>query len=494
MATNPHRGIHLGFYSKALDGDAHPLSLLGLEGDEELSRPFSFDLLLYRGGPPLERAELAALVTEPCVIAFGVRRSDVVHGVLSHVEHVDGGGSAGAYYRARLVPYVSLLGIGKRSAIHQDTTVPEMVARILSSYGLSADTDFRILVGDDRKSPTHEYIVQYQESDWDFIQRWLEHEGYFYWFTHGDGVGLVIADTNEDATPIAAPSTLPHRGRNNLADDGRGSVWAVHARQERVPASVTLVDYNHRRPLDVLIATHKIATGTFGHVFQYGDHFKDLGVGAAWAKIRAEELSAAQHVVSGSTDCARLRVGHSFTIEDSTHAPYDGKYLVTAIRHSAGRSPRDGGSRDANPYEGRFSAIPFDVPFRPRRTTPWPSIEGVIHGHVDADSSGDYAQIDDQGRYKVKLPFDVGASSGLASSRWMRMAQPHAGSGYGSHHPLHKGTEVIVAHIDGDPDRPVILGAVPNAITPGPVVDANATQSVIQTASGIRVVFEDLQK
>ena len=54
-----------------------------------------------------------------------------------------------------------------------------------------------------------------------------------------------------------------------------------------------------------------------------------------------------------------------------------------------------------------------------------------------------------------------------------------------------QGTEVLIAHLDGDPDRPVIVGAVPHAATPSPVNVGNATQSVIQTATGIRVEMED---
>ncbi len=74
------------------------------------------------------------------------------------------------------------------------------------------------------------------------------------------------------------------------------------------------------------------------------------------------------------------------------------------------------------------------------------------------------------------------------------MAQAYAGAGYGMHFPLHKGTEVLISHNDGDPDRPIIVGCVPNPQTPSPVVAGNATQSVIDTASGIRVELEDLQR
>jgi type VI secretion system secreted protein VgrG len=71
------------------------------------------------------------------------------------------------------------------------------------------------------------------------------------------------------------------------------------------------------------------------------------------------------------------------------------------------------------------------------------------------------------------------------------MIQPHAGTGYGMHFPLHPGVEVAIIFIDGDPDRPLILGAVPNPVTPSPVQSANAKESRIQTASGIRLRMID---
>ena len=74
----------------------------------------------------------------------------------------------------------------------------------------------------------------------------------------------------------------------------------------------------------------------------------------------------------------------------------------------------------------------------------------------------------------------------------MRLVQPYAGSGYGSHHPLHKGTEVVLAFLDGDPDRPIIVGAVPNAQTPGPYAAANAARSPApRRPLGIHLTMDD---
>ena len=84
-----------------------------------------------------------------------------------------------------------------------------------------------------------------------------------------------------------------------------------------------------------------------------------------------------------------------------------------------------------------------------------------------------YAEIDDLGRYKVILPFDQSGNAEGKASRWVRMAQPYAGANYGMHFPLHKGAEVLLTFVDGDPDRPIISGSVPNPDTMSPVTGGN---------------------
>jgi type VI secretion system secreted protein VgrG len=69
--------------------------------------------------------------------------------------------------------------------------------------------------------------------------------------------------------------------------------------------------------------------------------------------------------------------------------------------------------------------------------------------------------------------------------------QPYGGSNHGMHLPLHKGTEVLLTFIDGDPDRPVIAGVVPNPEHPSPVSEGNQTQARITTAGGNKIHIED---
>ena len=133
--------------------------------------------------------------------------------------------------------------------------------------------------------------------------------------------------------------------------------------------------------------------------------------------------------------------------------------------------------------------------YRPPRVTPRPRIHGVITGITEpapAGTSGRHAQIDEQGRYTVKFFFDGAAGEGRQrSSAPVRMAQPHAGDGYGMHFPLKPSVEVTVTFVDGDPDRPIISGAVPNPVTTSPVTRREATLNRLKTQSGAMIEFKD---
>ena len=93
----------------------------------------------------------------------------------------------------------------------------------------------------------------------------------------------------------------------------------------------------------------------------------------------------------------------------------------------------------------------------------------------------------------MRLFFDVANPGTRAvSSLPIRMLQPHAGPNYGMHFPLKPGIEVMVGFVEGDPDRPVIVGAAPNPITRSPVTQNNAITNRIETASGVYLEIRDI--
>jgi type VI secretion system secreted protein VgrG len=192
--------------------------------------------------------------------------------------------------------------------------------------------------------------------------------------------------------------------------------------------------------------------------------------------------------------------GFTFTLENHYRKAVNQNYLITDIDHEGNQTGyllsgisvgRSGDEENKIYYRNHFTAIPGSVQFRPEVKTEKPKISGTISGMIDAAGSGQYAELDPQGRYKIIFPFDLSGRTGGKASNWVRMVSPYAGSDHGMHFPLHKGTEVLITFIDGDPDRPIIAGAVPNPETPSPVSGANQSMSVIQTAGQNKITVGD---
>ena len=118
----------------------------------------------------------------------------------------------------------------------------------------------------------------------------------------------------------------------------------------------------------------------------------------------------------------------------------------------------------------------MNTPYRaPVDHTRRPQVSGVLTARIET-TGGDYAYLDDQGRYRLKSLFDNADTKTGEASHPVRMLQHLAGANYGIHFPLHAGTEVLITCLNGDPDRPIILGSVSNPATQSPVTSANASQ------------------
>lgn len=248
-------------------------------------------------------------------------------------------------------------------------------------------------------------------------------------------------------------------------------------------------DYNYRTPNAELKAIVKVETGHGGGQLEYPCHVKDSDEAEALAKIRAEEIAVHQNPFKGRSSVLQLSAGLRTRFEGTDHLEAT-PLLITGVRHFL--TPQQGTERTLA-YHNEFTAVVGDLPFRPVRKTPRPHISGIVTGIVqgtNAASSSNVAIIDEHGRYKIHFHFDqpLGSLNDKAS-RWVRMSQSFTGSGEGMHFPLKPGVEVAVVFVDGDPDRPIIVGALPNHTQPSVVTNRNAEVNKITTDNGITIQF-----
>jgi type VI secretion system secreted protein VgrG len=471
------------FLSPVLHEDK--VRVVGVHGVEELGRLYEFQITFDYLDQPLTEEHLAEMLLGTCSLTFG--GGVPIHGIAREVYIQEAVHGRSSTYEVVLVPTAFLLLSTRISRIYQHMSVKDMTSQMLTRYGLASYLDMRV-----KSSSPRDFCLQYQETDWHYLERWWQHEGYYYWFEHSeDGEKLVVADANSETTPIAGDTKVSYREAAGFARDEE-SVTEWRSIMRRIPAQVVLKDYNEQKPLLPIVGHADVdKKHGFGVFVEYGDNFESPALGNALAKKRAQRFSTERLTLLGLTDSNRFHVGHWFELQDHFDHVQNRKYLITSIAHRYGEMGGGDGERAGKSYRASFEAIPFATEFRPERRTEWPTIHGLIHGHIDSDTSGKFSTLDKQGRYRVRFPFDSTGSTGEQSSVWLRLVQSYSGSGYGSHFPLHKGTEVVVGFFDGDPDRPVIVGTLPNALTPGLSAEANATQSGHRTHSGIELIMDD---
>ena len=482
------------FASGAVDDGA--LTLLRADVFQALSQLFEVTVELQSTGDEDDiRANLDALLSDRASIASSPAAGERVWGVLRSIELVTAAGRARPTYRAVLVPRLWYATQMHRSRVFQDVTVPEIAALVFSGLGLRPDEDFRDALSS--SYPAREYVVQYEETDYAFLSRLLEDEGIAFHFEHGvEREVLVLTDSN--GSGMRRPDGFDHVPYRESAFAEDEAVFQLTHKRKIVPRDVLLADYDWRKPAVRLLSLARVDEAGRGLFFSGAQHYRDGDYGKRIAEIRAEELRVERDLYRGRSTMD-LRPGDVFTLEvpgTSHHHPgVDGEYLVIEVKkHIDQRLEQPAAERsasEAREHGDEFVAIRADVTYRPPRTTRKPRIDGVLYATIDGPDLDIPAPIDDEARYKVILPFDLAAEEGGRASRWIRMAQPTSGAGYGMHFPLRPGTEVILTHVQGDPDRPIISGAVPNAQTPSPVTRANATQSVVRTSTGITMEFED---
>ena len=479
------------FVSKGLPEDT--FAVVKFKGIEGISRLYEFDITLVSEDPDIDLKTV--LANEATLTIFHNDKEIKRHGIIAEIEQLHEVKQY-VFYRAILVPRLWQADLYHENQLFLDKSVPEIIEEILKQTGLTSQ-DYEFILT--KKYPKSEYICQYRETDFNFISRLMEAKGIYYFFEHTeDREKIIITDTSAVHKDIE-DKKICYSPPSGLVPTEEEVIKAFVCRQRMLPKKVILKDYNYRKPSLELKAEAEVDPQGRGKVYLYGEHFKTPEEGQEIAKIRAEEIRCREKIFYGESTATTLCPGFIFELADHYRDNYNQRYLIIEVEHEgsqsavllAGIEEELAEQEKELIYSNHFSAIPADVQFRPERKTPKPRFYGTMNAKIDAAGDGKYAEIDEWGRYKVKLPFDLSKQEGGKASHWVRMAQPYAGAGFGMHFPLHKNTEILLTFIDGDPDRPLIAGSAPNPETMTPVTSENHTKNVIKTACDNLLEMED---
>ncbi|WP_051330136.1 type VI secretion system Vgr family protein [Niveispirillum irakense] len=455
------------------------LQVRSLTGTEAVSDLFSFtvDCLAEMRVP-----DPAALIATPAVISirmegeterhFHARIRDITYRGYGQGDHVH-------HYTLTLVPWFWLLSRHQDCRIFQDMAVPDVAETIFRDLGF---TDYQFtLTGSYAKRV---YCVQYRESSYDFLARLFAEEGIFFFFEHQiDAHRLIIADAPTIHRPVEGGDVMMFK-RAELTDT-RNAISDWWARDAVMPAQVTLRDFNFETPRhDLTSRTRTIdpmgATGAL-EFYDFPGLYPDGEQGERQGALRMEALEASRSIHGGRSNHPAFYPGGRFTLQGHPDPGCDGTYTLLSVRHEA-RNNWDLGDGGAA-YANDFQCMDNSRPFRPERRHRKPVVEGPQTAFV-VGPPGEEVHVDAHGRVRLQFHWDRLGQSDAHSSCWVRVAQGWAGAGFGQSFLPRVGMEVVVLFLEGDPDRPLIVGCIGNADTmPAYALPQNRTRSWIKTLS-----------
>ena len=477
--------------------------VMNFSGTDSVSAPYAFDIVLISQQDNIAADQVVN--KQATLLIFRDGEYYPYSGIIADYKFVDKSADRSTYV-FKLVPKLWRMRLTRQSRVFQKISVPDIIKAVFEKAKL---TDYYDLKVDGGKYPQLEYVVQYQESDLNFISRLMENSGIWYFFTENPIVPeeingkpgaekLMITDAVGKFEFVATTHELLFRSESGMTEqietDEKESVNALHVNRHVIPSNIIMKDYNYRTPEVDLTGQKAVKTGDEGTVYEYAGHYKSLTDATDAAQRTANRLASQQLIIEGESNCRGMRAGKRFTVKEHFRDDLNTTYVITETIH-LGAHIMAGQSANTFTYSNQFrciSAVAAET-YKPALRAVMPKLPGIITAAIEADGSS-YAAVDEMGRYKVRMPFDLSDTKNYDASRYIRLAQPYSGANYGIHFPSHEGTEMVLACIDGNPDRPLGLATVPNANTLSPVVAANKQESVIRTAAGNEIVLDDTDK
>lgn len=459
------------------------LLLEHFSGSEGLSRLYQFDLALLSQRSDVK---LKSLIGRPATVEIELADGTFRY-INGYINRFSTQGSDGGYvrYSALLGPWLWMLTCRFDSRIFQDKTVQDVVSEVFAGFGSLAKYEFRL----SKALKPYSYITQYRESDFNFIQRLLENEGLFYYFEHTADAHVMII-TDDSSTLLPLPEQPQIRFHSASVTETADSITQWHASRQLQSGKIAVRTFDYRQPRNFLPVTmqslneqgdvDKFEIYDFPGQYTHGTY----EAGENLVRNRIEALELVGKTFYGDSNCRAMKPGYTFEltqhyVHDSGDAE-DRQFLLLSVEHRGSNNYMTG---DQAGYHNKFVCVRRKIAFRPQLSTRKPLINGPQTAIV-VGPPGEEIFTDELGRVKLQFHWDRLGQFNDQSSCWVRVAQSGASGGFGSIQIPRVGDEVVVVFLDGNPDRPLIMGSLYNSTnTPPWSLPANKTQSGFLTRS-----------
>ncbi|TDF84066.1 type VI secretion system tip protein VgrG [Pseudomonas sp. H9] len=471
---------HCARFTLTIPTVRNDFKVLAFHGTETISSLYAIQVELVSEYPDFA---IESLLGQPAFLQFG-HNGEGLHGRIENAQ-VGEPGRRLTRYQITLVPALHYLQFSHNQRIFQHMTVPQIITQVLQEHGIQADA-FTFHVS---PSPERDYCTQYGDaSDFSFIQRLCSEEGIAWHHQHSaDGHHLVFTDHQSFFPKLAA---TPYRqGAGMVADHPVVSQFSQ--RFSTRTSRVTHRDYDLKRPSRLLESRQRADFTPALEDYRYPMPFDTEERSKQLARQALERHRLDYQLAEGESDQPALRSGHFFGLTEHPRNACNDLWLLLSVSHE-GKQPQVfeeaassvGQAKDGfnQGYRNSFSAIPWDVFYRP----PLVSREALLVSQTArvTGPEGEEIYCDEHGRVKVEFHWDRAELNSDNSSCWLRVASNWAGERFGAVTIPRIGMEVLVTFQEGNPDQPLITGCLTNTRTPPPYpLPANKTKTVLRSRS-----------
>ncbi len=461
---------------RTADGDEPALATRRFEMIERIDHPYEVTLELVSDDTGLD---VRSLLGARASLEFD--REDVasrtLRGVVTRSEYITTRNRQ-LFVRLVVEPSLALLRYSTRRRIFADQTLLEVLETVagpvFSAHGGAWDAS-RL-----RATPQpRDYVVQYDETDLEFVVRLLSESGLCLLHGASEETGetvFVLADHNDalpnliagpalqsDSTPWVVPFVPEAEEEADEPSVQYLGRWdGLHAKGVRLAARDWKTPKATRFSTSIELGEDR---GHEGHVWRYHPRRLDEGKESAgphhneteaWAVRLLEEQRAGSVEITGASNVTDFAAGATFELQGHPHLDLDQRYAVLSVVHQADFPEVELAADNALPtYSNRFVVMPLDAgPVRPP-LRPKARATGIESATV-VGPEGEEVHTDALGRVRVRFHWDEPASQ----TCWLRVMTSWAGPGYGASFIPRVGMEVVVGFLGGDPDRPVVTGCL----------------------------------
>nr|WP_229417064.1 type VI secretion system Vgr family protein [Massilia eburnea] len=513
---------------------AHPTQMLEdvllpqrVQGSESICGSIEYRILCVSLDAYISLKELIAL---PVAVDIVTDRGDLrsVCGIVTEAHAGDSDGGL-ASYQIVLRDALSIMEKRNNTRVFRNKNEVEIVQVILDEWMQTnpiIGACFRYEMDESFKSdsyPQREFTMQYNESDATFIRRLLKRRGIAWYFradkSNWPSHTMVLFNNADTLPPNAAGIVRYHR---DAATEERDSITSWCAVRTLQPGRVSRFSWNYKNPTDTEFMTTTVQSqsdqGSNGNEMSAtlddylilsphaGDDHEDLCQLGQLAMNRHDLESKCFH---GEGNVRDFCVGEYFELEGhpeiDAHANGEREFVITTLQmavtnnlskelttrverlFSRSRWVHEPESEQSSTrMKTRIVAVRRGIPIVPAydARTDVPNVP--MQSAIVVGPDGEEVHCDELGRVKVRFRTTrkadhehaqgAGAADKDNDSAWVRVSSSWAGNGPGSMNQFGSlqlprvGSEVLIAFLGGDPDRPMIVGQAYNQIAHPPAL------------------------